>query len=216
MKIERLTENKIRIIINSSDFNLDSLDAKTIMANAVERSGFFTYILEKAKDEVGFNTDGCRLLIEAFSTSDDVLVFTITKYLVETASNKILSPSKISLKVKRKSLNINCKHALYKINSFDEFCDFCECLDKEYRFDIKKLSKNTYLYLYNNTYYLLMKNTNLDDNALKNFYSISSEFLSAVHYSSSFESKLLEHGKLIIKGNAILTGVKFFSKKRVS
>ena len=113
MKIERLTENKIRIIINSSDFNLDSLDAKTIMASAVERSGFFTYILEKAKDEVGFNTDGCRLLIEAFSTSDDVLVFTITKYLVETASNKILSPSKISLKVKRKSLNVNCVSPVY-------------------------------------------------------------------------------------------------------
>ena len=213
MKIEKLTEDKIRIIINSSDLELENLDIKSIMSKAIERQGFFTYMLEKAKDEVGFNTDGCKLLIEAFSTSDDILVFTITKYSVQEANNKVLTPNKVGLKVKRKSLNTTNKQALYKLKSFDEFCDFCECINKEYKFDIKKLSKNTYLYLYNNTYYLFMKNINIDNIALKNFYSIASEFLIPVHYSNNFESKLLEHGKLIIKGNAIVTGIKYFANK---
>ena len=168
-------------------------------------------MLEKAKDEVGFDADGCKLLIEAFSTSDDILVFTITKY--DNTSNKILNPNKVGLKVKRKSLNTKNKQALYKLKSFDEFCDFCECINNEYKFDIKKLSKNTYLYLYNNTYYLFMKNISINNIALNNFYSIASEFLLPVHYSNIFENKLLEYGKTVIKGNAILTGIKYFANK---
>ena len=213
MKIEKLTEDKIRIIVNSSDLESENLDINSIMSRAIERQGFFTYMLERAKDEVGFNTDGCKLLIEAFSTSDDVLVFTITKYSIEPTSSKTLNLNRVGLKVKRKSLNATNKQALYKLKNFDEFCDFCECINKEYKFDIKKLSKNTYLYLYNNTYYFFMKNINIDDIALKNFYSIASEFLLPVHYSNNFESKLLEYGKLIIKGNAILTGIKYFVNK---
>ena len=211
MKIEKLTEDKIRIIVNPSDLELENLDMKSIMTKAIDRQGFFVHMLEKAKDEVGFNTDGCKLLIEAFSSSDDILVFTITKYSEKEPLKNIDSSKKLT--VKRKSLNIKNKEAIYRFRSFDEFCDFCECLDKEYKFDIKKLSKNTYLYLYNNTYYLFMKNIVIEETALKNFYSIASEFLIPVHYSNNFENKLLEHGKLIIKGNSIVTGIKYFVNK---
>lgn len=211
MKIEKLTEDKIRIIVNPSDLELENLDMKSIMTKAIDRQGFFVHMLEKAKDEVGFNTDGCKLLIEAFSSSDDILVFTITKYSEKEPLKNIDSSKKLT--VKRKSLNIKNKEAIYRFRSFDEFCDFCECINKEYKFDIKKLSKNTYLYLYNNTYYLFMKNIVIEETALKNFYSITSEFLIPVHYSNNFENKLLEHGKLIIKGNSIVTGIKYFVNK---
>ncbi len=211
MKIEKLTEDKIRIIVNPSDLELENLDINSIMTKAIERQGFFIHMLEKAKDEVGFNTDGCKLLIEAFSSSDDILVFTITKYSeIEKTKNIDLNKK---LKVKRKFLNIKNTEAVYTFTSFDEFCDFCECISKEYKFNIKTLSKNTYLYLYNNIYYLLMKNINIEELARKNFYSIASEFLSPAHYSNNFESKLLEHGKLIIKGNSIVTGIKYFVNK---
>ena len=208
MKIEKLTEDKIRIIVNPSDLELENLDMKSIMTKAIDRQGFFVHMLEKAKDEVGFNTDGCKLLIEAFSSSDDILVFTITKYSEKEPLKNIDSSKKLT--VKRKSLNIKNKEAIYRFRSFDEFCDFCECINKEYKFDIKKLSKNTYLYLYNNTYYLFMKNIVIEETALKNFYSIASEFLIPVHYSNNFENKLLEHGKAIMKRNAIETGIKYF------
>ena len=211
MKIEKLTEDKIRIIVNTSDLELEILDMKSIMTKAIDRQGFFVHMLEKAKDEVGFNTDGCKLLIEAFSSSDDILVFTITKYSEKEPLKNIDSSKKLT--VKRKSLNIKNKEAIYRFRSFDEFCDFCECINKEYKFDIKKLSKNTYLYLYNNTYYLFMKNIVIEETALKNFYSIASEFLIPVHYSNNFENKLLEHGKLIIKGNSIVTGIRYFVNK---
>ncbi len=203
MKIEKLTEDKIRIIFDSSDLKAKNIDLKSLMTKNLERQDFFNIILEKAKNEVGFNTDGCKLLIEAFSTPDNVFVFTITRYLPDNISNKKLT-------VKRRSLNKTDKQALYKCNNFDTFCDFCKYLNSEYKYNLRLLSKNTYLYLYNNTYYFFMKNIISDEFAIKSFYSIASEFLTPIHYSSSFESKLLEYGKVIIKGNAIMTGIKYF------
>ena len=203
MKIEKLTENKIRIIFDYSDLKTKNINLKSLMTENLDRQDFFNSILEKAKNEIGFNTDGCKLLIEAFSTPDNVFVFTITRYLPDNISNKKLT-------VKRRSLNKTDKQALYKCNNFDTFCDFFKYLNSEYKYNLRLLSKNTYLYLYNNTYYFFMKNIISDEFAIKSFYSIASEFLTPVHYSSSFESKLLEYGKVIIKGNAIMTGIKYF------
>ena len=76
MKIEKLTENKIRVIVKPSDLDIKNLDIRSFMTKALKEQNFFTNMLKKAKEEVGFNTDGCKLLIETFSSSDDIFIFT--------------------------------------------------------------------------------------------------------------------------------------------
>lgn len=211
MKIEKLTENKIRIIVNPSDLKVKNLDLHLMMDKTFEGQNFFADMLEQAKKEVGFNTDGCKLLIESF-TSDDILIFTITKYsLQEIKNNKSVSKNKLI--VKRKTFNTSNRQALYQFNTFDEFCNFCECLSKNIDFDIKKLSKNISLYLYHNTYYLLAKNIDTSYKRVKTFYYIANEFSSPLTFSLAFENKLIEHGKVIMKKNAITTGIKYFVAK---
>lgn len=212
MKIEKLTENKIRIIIESIDLGIENIDLNSLIAKPIETQNFLNNILEKAKEEIGFNTDGCKLFIEAFSSSDDILVFTITKYSSES-TNQNADSSRKRLSVKRKALNISNKNAIYKCPSFDYFCDFCNAISKKTSFDIKSFSKNISLYLYNNTYYLIVKNITSSSAYQKIFYSIASEFLTPVSFSDIFENKLIEHGKAIIKKNAINTGIKFFVTK---
>ena len=209
MKIEKLTENKIRVIVNPSDLKFENLDIHLLMTKALEKQIFFANMLEKAREEVGFNTDGCKLLIEAFCSSDDIIIFTITKYSAKdmNASNSI---SRKKLSVKRKIINLSNKQAIYRFGNFEEFCSFCECISKFNNFDIKHFSKNISLYLYNNTYYLLVKNINTSYCSSNLFYSIISEFSEPLSYSNSFEYKLIEHGKAIIKRNAITTGIKYF------
>ena len=214
MKIEKLTENKIRVIVKPSDLKLKSLDIHLLMTRALEKQTFFTNMLEQAKQEVGFNTDGCKLLIEAFSSSDDVLIFTITKYSNEDIA--YCTPPTKRLIAKRKTLNLSNKLAIYKFENFDEFCDFCECINKVSEFDIKSFSKNIVLYLYNDTYYLIIKNINTSYCGANLFYSIISEFSKLVSYSSTFENKLIEHGKAIIKRNAITTGIKYFVNNKTN
>ena len=81
MKIEKLTENKIRVVINLDDLMKKDLDSHSIMTKSVETQGLILDILLKAEKELGFKTEGCKLLIEAFSCGEDAFVFTITKYV---------------------------------------------------------------------------------------------------------------------------------------
>ena len=91
MKIEKLTENKIRVIVNSEDLKNNNLDYQTIMEKPIESQKLFLEMLLKAEKEVGFYTEGYKLLVEAFSSSDGVFDFTITKYTEKPAisSNKL-------------------------------------------------------------------------------------------------------------------------------
>lgn len=204
MKIEKLTENKIRIIVNSYDLENKNLDFKALLSRTLDSQGFFLDMLEKAKTEVGFNTDGCKILVEAFSTTDEYLIFTITKYVDKSNTQTCKRP-----KVKMKNLNISATKAIYKLDNFDVFCDLCTYLNNNFS-NITKISKCSSLYLYNNNYYLLIRNNNISKDIMQNFYISISEFLSMANLSSNFENKLFEHGKAIIKNNAILTGIKYF------
>lgn len=204
MKIEKLTENKIRIIVNSYDLENKNLDFKALLSRTLDSQGFFLDMREKAKTEVGFNTDGCKILVEAFSTTDEYLIFTITKYVDKSNTQTGKRP-----KVKMKNLNISATKAIYKLDNFDVFCDLCTYLNNNFS-NITKISKCSSLYLYNNNYYLLIRNNNISKDIMQNFYISISEFLSMANLSSNFENKLFEHGKAIIKNNAILTGIKYF------
>ena len=198
MKIEKLAENKIRVIINSDEIEKINFDFHSIMSKAVETQGLFFDILKKAEKEVNFHTDGCKLLVEAFSSHDDFWVFMITKY--KKVDDLIKNENDIS----RKKLSVKRKPVIF--DDFNTFCDFCNSLHKIRNFDIKKLCKDSSLYKYHYTYYLVLSNIN-EHYIYKNiFFSLISEFAKVVKHSESFENKLMEHGKLIIKKNAILVG----------
>ena len=209
MKIEKLTENKIRVIINDEDLKQNHTDLHTIMTKSLENQGLFLNILSKAEKEVGFYTENCKLLIEAFSTSDDMFVFTITKYSENDFKDALPNNPK-KLTVKRKAVNISNSDAIYKFNDFEEFCNFCNCINNKNQFEINKLSKHISLYLYNNTYYLVLSNIKTDYKNIKIFYNTISEFGKFVSNSNTFKTKLLEHGTSIIKKNAISIGIKYF------
>lgn len=212
MKIEKLTENKIRVIVNTEDLKENDIDFNLLMNRTVENQKLFFEILERAEEELDFHTDGYKLLIEAFSSSDEVLVFTITKYLPNDATNSPEPTKKKKVSVKRKDINLSNKQVIYSFNSFEEFCNFCTCINNSNVFNPTKLSKNISLYLYNNTYYLVAKNINISYEYIKLFYSIASEFGKLLSSTKEFENKLIEHGKVIMKKNAIDTGIKYFVK----
>ena len=96
MKIEKLTENKIRIILKRDDFKDKKININEILLTTSESQKLFLEILNKAEKEVDFDTTGHKLLIEAYSETSDIFIFTITKYLEkeiteEKNNKKILS-----------------------------------------------------------------------------------------------------------------------------
>ena len=208
MKIEKLTDNKIRIIVNLEDLEKKNINLHSLMSNSIESQSLLVDILEEAEKEVGFSTNGCRISIEAFASSDGHFIFTITKSAAE--AEKVI-PKKKKVSIKRKETNIDFERAIYKFSTFDEFCNCCSHINNTNFSDLKGLAKNNSLYLYDDTYYLVISDINLNFTNLKGFYAIISEFATLVTHNTSFESKLNEHGKIIMKSNAIKRCIKYFA-----
>lgn len=205
MKIEKLTENKIRVITDVSDLNTDEFDIANVFSNLLNNKEFFSSILDMADKQFGFNTDGCKLIIEAISYLENIFVFTVTKYSLNTNN---LKPS-VNKPFENKPSNF-----IYKFDTFEDFCLFCEHIYNISNFEIKKFSKNISLYYYNDTYFLFAKNVNSAYKFAKAFDCVAIEFATKVSCTSSCESLLLEYGKVVIKNNAVLTGFKYFASKQ--
>ena len=206
MKIEKLTDNKIRIIINLDELSEKNIDIHSLAQNTDKVHSLFQSILVEAEKQVGFKVQNCKLLVEAFSTSEGYVVFTLTKYKNEiTAEN-----SSKKLKFKRKTLCNSYKNAIYKFNSFEEFCNFCTYCNTSKLSDLKDFAKNISLYEYKSLYYLIFSNINADFKYTNLFYTSISEFSNLVSNSFVLKSKLDEHGKIIFKCNAIKNGIKYF------
>lgn len=211
MKIEKITENKIRIILKQEDFKDKSIDIKELLLTTPESQHLFLEILNRAKKEVNFDTDGYKLLIEAFFQNEDVFIFTITKYI--ESNIKIKNKPKRYLTVKRKSQILNNSSYIYQFNVFEDFCEFCDSINKNKHIDLKGIFKTSILYFYNNTYYLVIDGINLCHKSLNLLHSSLLEFSNPSTFTKNFRFKLKEHGKIIIKNNAINTGIKYFSYK---
>ena len=209
MKIEKLTENKIRVIMKSDEIDLKNVNFNTIISKALETEGLFFDILQKAEKEVNFHTEGCKLLIEAFSSLDDILVLTITKYSVDQEKESTQQTKPKKLVVRRKTLPKVSTNLVCIFKDFNIFCEFCNFMKSSSNSNMKKIAKSSSLHLLHNTYYLLLKNINPNHEKLDLLFSGLSEFGEFTSFSNNFEAKLLEHGQVIIKKNAIDVGIQF-------
>ncbi len=219
MKIEKLTDNKIRIIVNINELSNNKIDLNDFMLDNIKSQKFFLDILNKAEKEIGFYTDDCKLLIESFSSIDEIFIFTITK-LEKTKKVKNIKITKN----KNPNLNINTnvtananmnktkiiKNPIYKFSNFEEFCNLCIAL-KKFNISIDGIAKKISLFYYKNTYYLIFLDLNLSYTNFRKLFSLLSEFSYLVKNSDNFLLKLSEYGKPIISKNAFKTISKYFS-----
>lgn len=208
MRIEKLNEDKIRITLNLEDLKENNIDLHDFMSNSLESQEMFVDMLDKAKQEVGFVTDDYKVMIEALATADGNFILTVTRI------NPIINVKKKKIHIKRKSHNINLETTIYCFTTFDEFCDFCIYLKYSKFNNFNNFVSKISLFLYNEQYYLVLKNINSDFALLKNFCSSITEFGHFVNNSCLFEHKLLEYGNIIMPENAIFKCQEHFDKKR--
>ncbi len=211
MKIEKLTENKIRIVLNSEDLETNNIDFESVLNNTPETQSLILSILNQAEKDLGFYTQDCKILIEAFASMDGIFVFTITKTPSKTSKCNNFSRKKVQNRQKTFKIDDNI---IYSFENFDEFCEFCKALHIEFlqHKNIKSICKNTSLYFYKNKYYLIFSGINVDYKNLKVFFSILSEFTDRIDNFKNLDAKLIEHGKAIFKKNAIPNTINIFVK----
>ena len=203
MKIEKLTENKIRITLNLNDLEEEHIDLHSFMSNSPESQALFYNLLSQAEKEVGFYTKDYKLMIEAIAVPEGNFILTITRLPEKEQSKR-------QVKIKRKTSTVNEGLVLYSFNSFDDYCEFCKYLSLHLKSENYLKLKKVSLCLYNSKYYLCIHINKSNLPIVKAINCEIIEFGNSVNNPDLFERKLLEYGKVIFKTNAILNCVKTF------
>ncbi len=209
MKIEKLTDNKIRIILNMDDLASKNIDIHSLIKNSEGTQKFFKKILKEAQKEVGFDVDNSKLLIEAFISTDGFFILTFTK-IDNNFTHKRTNSSTPKTKIKISS--VSAKSSIYAFDSFEDFCSFCTYINNSKLKDLSSFAKNVSLYEYNSEYYLIFSEINSDFKNISLLYTLISEFAKLYGTSDSVVGKIKEYGNVIFKNNAIKNGIKFFAK----
>ena len=81
MRIEKITENKIRIILNIQDLQDKNIDLHSFMSNSIESQDLFYDMLDQAEREFGFKTKDYKLMIEALAVPERKFYFNCYSYV---------------------------------------------------------------------------------------------------------------------------------------
>lgn len=208
MKIEKLSENKIRITLSHQDLAQKNIDFHSFMANSIDSQDLVFDVLDEAEKEIGFVTKNYQIRIEAIAITGGDFILTVTRSLPET-TNKVSSLSRKKVNVKRKRCDYEASQLVYSFFTFDDFCNFIEFFSSNH-LPVTNIAKSIVLYEYKNTYYLVFKQINLNYQYLKKLCSSITEFATYKTNPDLFIVKLIERGNVIMKNNAIKTGIKHF------
>ena len=87
MQIEKINNNKLKVILNVNDLEKNNIDLNNFMANSLESQELFLDILDLAEEKFNFYVHDSKLVIESISLANNIFIFTITK-LNETSYEK--------------------------------------------------------------------------------------------------------------------------------
>lgn len=203
MKIERISDDKIKVEINSEDVKLWNVNIKKLTDNTQEAQNLFWYAIKKAEKDFDFSVGSSRLLVEAIPLKNEGFVMIISKVnsdedVVDTITkNSALrfKNAEISIKRVKKTAPLE-KYKIYKFKNFDDLCSGI--------FEICHLFiGNSTVYKYGDEFYL-----KLEPKDLVGFFEIDnkiSEFSQRCKNTSFMQGYLLEHGEVFISFEAVET-----------
>ena len=199
MRFEKLSNDKIRIILDLQDLEDNDIDYQSFMSNSSDSQKLFMEILDEAEEQIGFITKDYKLMIEALATIDGDFIITVTRSLPDFDIASVYK--KRTIKAKRKSNKLTTDTIIYEFNNFDDIFDFVLLLKNLNISGLNAFTKDFALYTYKNNYYLVMDNIDKNFDAIKTFLCALTEFGKSINNSNLFKSKLNEYGTLLVKNN---------------
>ena len=135
MQIQKISNNKLKVILNSNDLNEKNIDIDSFLSHSVESQDLFFEILDLAEEEYDFDIENNKAVVETISLDNKLFILTITK-------------------LKQDSINTyEKKSTIYCFNNiFDIFNIYLSN---------HNILNTSSIYKLNNKYYVLFKETNL-------------------------------------------------------
>lgn len=191
MKIEKLNENKIKIIFDYKELEENNISIHSFLANSLESQKLFLAILDIAKEDLGFDITNSQISYETLSFDNKKFVIFVTKKLYKDSSFSFIG-NKLS--------NIPfLNNILYKFENIEEVFSFCDFIHASFpNFNFKSS-----LYEYNNMFFIKINIQGLNKENKKKIICILSEFKNHIKLSDLSITKLEESSILLIENNAI-------------
>lgn len=198
MRIERVSENKIKIEIDAGDIRAWNVDIKNFTDNTPEAQDMFWYALKQAERDVDFKVGKSQLMVETMPSSDNGFTMMVSKINDEREiaealikSGKRIKQTEFKIQRRKKSTS------LLRIFRFDDFESLCDGVCEIYELYIgeSRLSK------YQGSFYLELKPR--DSFGLFELENQLSEFAEKITNPLVLQGVLNEHGLIMMKENAI-------------
>lgn len=109
MQIEKINNNKLKVILDLEDLENNNIDLNSFMSNSLESQELFLDILDLAEKDLNFYTNNSKLIIESISLANNIFIFTITK------QNNMRIPS--------------TSNYIYCFKTFDDICNILAYID---------------------------------------------------------------------------------------
>lgn len=212
MKIEKVSDNRIKIMFDSDELEENNISVHSFLANSEDTKKLFIAILDIANEEFGFNAKDCKINYETISFDNKKFMIIITKALCNTKINSNNSPynlleiynTQTSNNFEDETTSNYYKYSnkdilFYKFSSIEELFNFCTFLTSSY---LKINFKNS-LYQYHNNYFLKVNLQELDNIERTTITSIMCEYTDSIYLSNLAISKFNETCNLLIENNAI-------------
>lgn len=198
MRIERVSENKIKIEIDAGDIRAWNVDIKNFTDNTPEAQDMFWYALKQAERDVDFKVGKSQLMVETMPSSDNGFTMMVSKINDEREiaealikSGKRIKQTEFKIQRRKKSTS------LLRIFRFDDFESLCDGVCEIYELYIgeSRLSK------YQGSFYLELKPR--DSFGLFELENQLSEFAEKITNPLVLQGVLNEHGLIMMKENAV-------------
>lgn len=192
MKIEKINENKLKIVMPIDELSKYNIKLSDIKSGSKKAQNFFFNIIEKSKYNEDFLNSYSQLLVESSINVSKQFIITITK-ICTTSLPKTNTFSK--------------QNIAYTVSSF---IYFFEDINSLLKFAHQSLSQNLFigknsLYNMDNKYFIVFSRNTVKDSRFVKTFSVLSEYCS--YYISKNDTILIsnfkEHASQIFMNDAI-------------
>ena len=207
MKIERLSENKIKIVIDAADIRSWNVDLKNFTDNTPEAQDMFWHALKQAERDVNFLVGKAQLMVETVPLADNGFVMLVSK--LENERDVIEALERTGKRLKQTEFKIRRRtraHSLLRIFRFEDFESLCDGVGEI--FDV--YVGESRLFKYQGNFFLEL--TPRDAFGLFEIENILSEFAQKVADPLIIQGVLGEHGVCLMKERALSVVRENFSK----
>lgn len=190
MKIEKVDDNKVKIILSFEELEMRNITLSDIEKNNTAARNLFTSLIEETNLDEDFVCDDSQLFIEASSDNTDTFILTITKTNDLPDINNYVKPETKML------YRINSR--LYEFASLDTILNFCEVAKEENLF----FGQNT-LFKYNDKYFILFSENAIKNKKFIKTYVMISEYCSRYFSYDIFYKTVIEKADVVISNRAL-------------